>query len=206
MAENNGKQDQNGFLILDPEKKQEITKDHLKPADPPQHQTTTAAINPTTTPDPNAAKESMSIDEWFDKVISGLEDQPPATRQALIDQLIQLIMQMGSDLNHLGTGGIDQRKFANINELQQMGLAHFNYRGRVDGIRYWHELTEWVLNSSVSVGGLGRRQTIEITAAASGSAPGQFASKPNILVRGLDRLRGRSWRDEAEAKGQIPVD
>lgn len=115
-----------------------------------------------------------------------------------------LVPQMGSDHTYLSQGKIDRRVFAVLNEYEQVSLAHFAYRGEVDDIRYFAFLVDWILTSSPSLGGLGRRQTIELTAAASGGAkPLEIVRKPNIVSR---KLFKRDWRQKAEERGAVIVE
>lgn len=110
-----------------------------------------------------------------------------------------LVPQMGSDQKTIEAGLIDQRKFAVITEGEQVALAHFSYRAEYDDNRYFGHLVGWILNSSPSLGGLGRRQTISLTAAASGSGRPDTAKKPNVLAR---NIWNRNWKQKAEAEGK----
>ncbi len=114
-----------------------------------------------------------------------------------------LVPQMGSKKNVLSDGEIDQRKFAVLEALQADSLGHFEYRGSVDGIRYWRHEVEWELNTSPSVGGLGRRQVIDTIAAAAGAPRTQIAEKPNILARSIWH---RGWKKEAQDEGKVVPD
>jgi len=122
---------------------------------------------------------------------------------AIEQQIINLVMQMGSDDKTLGQGRIDMRKFSHINELQQVALGHFKYRGEVDGIRYFNRFVTWILNSAASINGLRARQIIQIVAAHSGTPKPEFVSKPNILAR---NLWNKKWREEAEREGKVVVE
>ena len=114
-----------------------------------------------------------------------------------------LVPQMGSDSQTIEKGLIDQRKFAVITEGEQVALAHFSYRAEYDKNRYFGHLVEWILNSSPSIGGLGRKQTISLTAAASGSGRPDTAKQPNVLAR---NLWNRNWREKAESQGKEVVE
>lgn len=121
----------------------------------------------------------------------------------MVEQIVNLAMQLGSSKKHLGQGEIDERKFANLSELEQIALGHFMYRGEIDNIRYFKYFVDWQLPSSVSIGGLGRRQTIQTIGATKGQAIPDFVRKPNWLAR---RTYKRDWEKEAEEKGQVVVE
>jgi len=110
--------------------------------------------------------------------------------------------QMGSDLSHLKAQKIDQRKFAVLNEPCQAAMGHFYYRAMVDEVRYYDWMLAWELNTTPSIGGLGRRQVIQTVAAAAGAGKGVFevADRPNILARNITR---RDWREKATREGKL---
>jgi len=113
-----------------------------------------------------------------------------------------LAPQMGSDPKFLSKQEIDQRKFAVLNEPCQAALGHFYYRSEVDKVRYFTYMLAWELNTTPSIGGLGRRQVIQSIAAAAGVGKGVFevAQKPNVLARNITR---RDWRDKATQEGKV---
>lgn len=144
-----------------------------------------------------------------------LESKKKAPEDAVVTVAKTLAPQLGSDPKHLSKGEIDQRKFAVLNEPTQAALAYFNWRGggqkyknskgenkRRRGIRFWRNLVDWELNTSVSIGGLGRRQTIQETAAAAGVGKGvmEVAERPNILARNITK---RNWKEEAAKEGKV---
>jgi len=112
-----------------------------------------------------------------------------------------LAPQLGSDPKHLSRQEIDQRKFAVLNEPCQAALGHFYYRAKVDKVRYFDYMLEWELTTTPSIGGLGRRQVIQETAAAAGVGKGvlEVAQKPNVLARNLTK---RDWREKATREGK----
>lgn len=115
-----------------------------------------------------------------------------------------VIPQLASDSNTLQRGQIDQRKLSVITEYEQMALAHFNYRGEVDHIRYYANMVDWILNTSPSVGGLGRRQLIQAQAAVTGGQGAlEVAKEPGFVGR---HFTNRDWRNKAEAQGKIVRD
>jgi len=116
-----------------------------------------------------------------------------------------LAPQMGSDPKHLSKQEIDQRKFAVLNEPCQAAMGHFNYRAKVDEIRYYDYILAWELNTTPSIGGLGRRQVIQTVAAAAGVGKGimEVAEKPNVLARNITR---RDWKEKATKEGKVVVE
>lgn len=136
------------------------------------------------------------------------------TEDAVVTVAKALAPQLGSDPQHLSKGEIDQRKFAVLNEPTQAALGYFNWRGggqeyknskgetkKRRGIRFWRNLVDWELNTSPSIGGLGRRQTIQETAAAAGVGKGvlEVAERPNVLARNLTQ---RDWKKKAMEEGK----
>ena len=113
-----------------------------------------------------------------------------------------LAPQMGSDQSHLVEQEIDQRKFAVLNELTQAALGHFSYRAEVDKVRYFQKMIDWDLNSSPSIGGLGRRQVIQTVAAAAGVGKGALdvAERPGWVGR---HFTERSWKEKAMKEGKL---
>lgn len=115
-----------------------------------------------------------------------------------------LVPQMGSDKKHLLRFEIDMRKFAVLSKSDQVAYMHFTYRGEVDKIRYYAMLTDFMLNSSPSIDGLGRKQVIQtVEASTGGRERGRFVSKPNVLAR---KLWNRDWREKAESEGATIVE
>lgn len=126
--------------------------------------------------------------------------QPPSAGTVVAQQLVP---QMGSDNVHLIRQIIDQRKFAVLSESTQAALGYFQYRATVDKIRFWDHVCEWELNTTPSIGGLGRRQVIQTIQAASGGRPVDVAEKPNILARNISN---RNWKEKAAKKGEMVVE
>ena len=144
----------------------------------------------------------QSPDMFLQKILKQFPGLNPEQRGELIQQIINLVMQLGSSARFLSQGLIDERKMATINELEQVALGHFNYRGQVDGIRYYDELVDWILTSSQGVGGLRARQIIDVTAATSGQPKVEVAQQPNVLAR---HLWNRDWKEKAQQQGQVVV-
>ena len=113
----------------------------------------------------------------------------------------QLGPQLASDQEHLIEQMIDQRKLAVLNETTQAALGYFDWRGRK--ISFWKRVVNWELNSSPSVGGLGRRQIIQAMEAASGAKSLEVAEKPNIISRNLTK---RDWKEKATKDGKVIVE
>jgi hypothetical protein len=118
-----------------------------------------------------------------------------------------LAPQLASDNTYLTRSMIDQRKLAVLNPYTQAAMAYFALRGdpKGDNVRFFHHMVEFELNSSPSLGGLGRRQIIQaITAAAGGGGQGlDVASRPNIIAR---NVYNRDWKKKALEKGEIPTE
>lgn len=126
--------------------------------------------------------------------------QPPSAGTVVAQQLVP---QMGSDNIHLVKQIIDQRKFAVLSEPTQAALGYFNYRAEVDKNRFWGHVVDWELNTTPSVGGLGRRQVIHTIQAASGGRPVEVAEKPSILSR---NITNRNWKEKAAREGKMVVE
>jgi len=126
--------------------------------------------------------------------------QPPSAG-TVVAQL--LVPQMGSDNIHLVKQIIDQRKFAVLSEPTQAALGYFEYRAKVDNIRFWDHVVDWELNTTPSIGGLGRRQVIHTIQAASGGRPVEVAEKPGILGR---NITNRAWKEKAAKEGKMIVE
>lgn len=114
-----------------------------------------------------------------------------------------LVPQMGSDNIHLVKQVIDQRKFAVLSEPTQAALGYFAYRAEVDHIRFWDHVVKWELNTTPSIGGLGRRQVIQTIQAASGGRPVEVAERPNVLSR---NITNRNWKEKAAKEGKMVVE
>jgi len=130
----------------------------------------------------------------------GRQEKPP--EDPVVTVAKALAPQMGSDPKHLAKQEIDQRKFAVLNEPCQAAMGHFYYRAEVDKIRYFNYMLQWELNTSPSIGGLGRRQIIQETAAAAGVGKGvlDVAERPNLLARNISQ---RNWKEKATREGKV---
>jgi len=83
-------------------------------------------------------------------------------------------------------------------------MGHFAYRAEVDKIRYFDHMIKWELNSSPSVNGLGRRQSIQMVNAAAGGGKNALdvAERPNWLNRNIS---DRNWKEKAAKEGKVVV-
>lgn len=111
-----------------------------------------------------------------------------------------VIPQLASDQRVLQKGGSDWRKLGVINEQEQVAFGHFWYRYKVGKVRYWGFQVKWNMISSISVGGLGRRQLISAQAATMGQPAEEVAERPGWVGR---NLTNRSWKDKAQAEGKV---
>lgn len=114
-----------------------------------------------------------------------------------------LAPQLGSDQAHLVHQKIDQRKLAVLDETVQAALGYFTYRGQK--INFWNHVVDWELNSSPSIGGLGRRQLIQMVNAAAGGGRSSLdvAERPNFLARNITE---RNWKEKAAKQGKAIVE
>jgi len=201
------------FVKLDPSKNIEISKAHLKVQQAevltfkkvevekkplPQLTTTQKTVDPIT---PETLEKSVQqrMKKFFDDIPFQVT---PQQQQQLLDQMMFLLLQMGSSQEFLSKGKIDERKLASINQHDLLALGHFNYRGEVDGVRYFQKFVSWVLNASVSVDNLRSRQFIQLASAMGGGSPQEIVRKPNMI----GRLRNPNWRRDAEERGAIIVE
>jgi hypothetical protein len=111
-----------------------------------------------------------------------------------------LASQLLSDPRHISQQIWDERKMAVLNENVATALGHFQYRGTVDGIRYWNFITGWELVISQSINGLARNQAVKVIAATSGGAIPEVAKEPNLVAR---NVWDRSWKQKAEREGKM---
>jgi len=143
----------------------------------------------------------------------GRKEQPK--EDPIVTVAKALAPQMGSDPKHLSRQEIDQRKFAVLEPYTQAALGYFDWRGGGQpfrtsegkegtrrGIRFWHNIVDWELNTTPSIGGLARRQVIQTVAAAAGVGKGVFevAEKPGWLAR---RTTQRDWKEKATKQGKV---
>lgn len=127
---------------------------------------------------------------------------PPKTGTAIIAE--GLVLQMGSSGKKLMMGEIDMRVLSNISPTDQVALGHFNYRAVVDKNRYFAHLVDWILHTAVSIDGKRSDQVIDtIAASVGGSRRSEYVSKPGWVGRNITK---RSWREDAEKKGQTVID
>jgi len=135
------------------------------------------------------------------KKLPGFQQSP--VPKPMIEQMINLIMQMGSSQLFLSQGLIDDRKLAVLSETDQVALGHMDYRAKVDGQRYFQFLVDWMLTTSGSVGGLRARQLIQLVAASGGGQKTEFAKRPGWFAR---QTYKRGWEEESENRGQVIVE
>lgn len=115
-----------------------------------------------------------------------------------------LVPQMGSDDTFISKGLIDQRKYAYLEDAGEvLAISHFRYRAKHDNVRYFDHLCDDYLNLTPSIQGLNRRQTIDLTAASTGSKAPELIKKPGLLARNIWK---RGWRDKAEREGKVVVE
>jgi len=98
--------------------------------------------------------------------------------------------QLGTDAKDLAKGGVDMRRLSVIDNKLQAAIAYFSWRGKK--VRFWNHIVEQYLNTSPSIGGLGRRQLIQMQSASSGIQPTEEVEKPGWLAR---NITNRSWRE-----------
>lgn len=179
----------NGWVTIDDGEEVEIDKSYLKLLDPKEQPKQS----------PQAEGKPLTPKEIVEKFKESL---PPQTGQQItpqmIEQMMNLVMQMGSDQSFLARGQIDERKLANINENDQLALGHFNYRAIVDNIRYYGLFVDWILTSSNAVNGLRARQFIQLMQANAGVPQQEFVQRPGWIGRNLTK---RNWEKEAQDKG-----
>jgi len=119
--------------------------------------------------------------------------------------------QLGTDATTLMLGQFDMRRLAIINEQLQAALAYFSWRGGgqyIDskgntktrkGIRFWAHIVNQYLNLSPSIGGVGRRQLIEMQRASAGAPPPMMPpeERPGWIGRHItDRRYKEKWDKE----------
>jgi len=114
-----------------------------------------------------------------------------------------LAPQLGSSPAILEAHHIDERKMAVLNDLTQTALGYFNYRGKVDHVRFFRWISNWELVSSQAVGGLARRHILQAISAASGVTVAEVAGRPNMIAR---NITNRNWKTNAIRSGKVVVD
>ena len=154
------------------------------------------------------AKEPPS----FESFIRGLEEKEKAKRLALLvkpetaeygmppsGQTVvaqALAPQLGSDIVTLQKGIVDMRRFSILDEKEMRAIAYFLIRGYVHGVRFWKHYVEHFLNLAVSVGGVGRKQLIEMQRATQslGGMGGEEEEKLSWIERHITK-RGEAKKD-----------
>lgn len=178
-------------MVKEPQQKHHPTQAPKQP-----HPTTTLAKSPDIITPPN-------MQAYIKKFLDELPQSTTPQQKQMLDQMMNLLLQMGSDQLFLTQGMIDERKLGNINENDQISLGYFDYRGRVDRIRYYSHLVDWILVSSSSVNGLRARQFIQLANAMSGSPQPEIVQKPGWFGR---NVTNRDWEKKAQERGAIVVD
>lgn len=112
-----------------------------------------------------------------------------------------LAPQLGSDNKFLIEQESDHRVTAVLEPMGQAALGYFDYRGKIDKVRFWDHIVKWELASTPSINGLGRRQIIQETAAAAGVGKGaiDIAEKPGWVGRNISE---RDWKEKAMKRGE----
>lgn len=108
--------------------------------------------------------------------------------------------QLGSAPKYLAKMLIDERKFTYMNDYTLTAYNYLDYRGKIDGIRFWDHFVDWELVGAQGVDGRGSRRALQALANTSGINPMEKAEKPNVVARNIWK---RGWRREAEDKGKF---
>lgn len=101
--------------------------------------------------------------------------------------------QLGTDAEYLQKGRFDMRRLTILDPKMQAALAYFQQRGRK--VKYWNRIVEWYLNTCPSLGGVGRRQVIDMQRASTGAPPPPVNAPPSWVGR---NLTDRDWREKGE--------
>jgi len=100
--------------------------------------------------------------------------------------------QLGTNPTELAKGGFDMRRLSIIDIKLQAALAYFSWRGKK--VKFWNHIVEYYLNSAPSVGGVGRRQLIQMQQATTpGAAVTEELEKPGWLQR---NILNRDWKED----------
>jgi len=118
----------------------------------------------------------------------------PPSGQTVVAQA--LAPQLGSDIVTLQKGVVDMRRFSILGEKEMRAVAYFLIRGYVHGVRFWRHYVEHFLNLAVSVGGVGRKQLIEMQKATQnlGGIGGEEEEKLSWIERHITK-RGEAKKD-----------
>ena len=113
-----------------------------------------------------------------------------------------LAPQIASDNKFLINQESDHRVTAVLDPMGQAAMGYFDYRGKIDRVRFWSHIVDWELASTPSINGLGRRQIIQETAAAAGVGKGaiDIAEKPGWIARHITQ---RNWKEDAMRRGEV---
>ena len=126
----------------------------------------------------------------------------PSTGTSIIAQ--ELVPQMGSDGKTLAKMEIDMRKFSILSPSDQVSLGYFQFLAVTYNDPFFKFLVDWILNTSPSVDGQGRKQVIDTIAASVGGGRRQeYISKPGWVGRHITK---RDYKEDAEKKGQTIID
>lgn len=190
-----------GWVTIEKGKGLQHDKSHLKVTETKDETGKDQNLKPTPLAIPDSKDKTPK--ELIDDFIKNLpQTTSQQQKQELGEQLMNLIMQMGSDQGFLMKGQIDERKLANINESDQLALGHFNYRAIVDHIRYYGIFVDWILVSSNAINGLRARQFIQLASAYSGSPQTEYVQEPSWIGR---HITNRDYEEKARAKGQTVI-
>ena len=192
----------NGFVSR--EKDVTLLKPHLKNPPPVKSEEVTIQRKTTIEPQAKSPLNDKTLEEQFKEFMDKISSQDMSTRQkAIAEVIMNLVMQMGTSQELLGQGKVDMRILSVLNEQEQVSLGHFNYRGNIDKIRYFQNLVDWILTTSPSINGLGRRQVIQLTGAYSGGSVQDLVQKPGWFARNTYK---KGWEKDAEKKGAKVVE
>ena len=118
----------------------------------------------------------------------------PPSGQTIVAQA--LAPQLGSDIVTLQKGKVDMRRFSILGEKEMRAIAYFLIRGYEHNVKFWRLYVENFLNLAVSVGGVGRKQLIEMQKATQslGGIGGEEEEKLSWIERHITK-RGEAKKD-----------
>ena len=101
--------------------------------------------------------------------------------------------QLGTDAEFLQKGKFDMRRLTILDLKMQAVLAYFEQRGKK--VKYWKHIVDWYMNTCPSLGGVGRRQVIDMQRASTGAPPPPVNAPPGWVER---NLTDRAWREKGD--------
>jgi len=117
----------------------------------------------------------------------------PPSGQTIVAQA--LAPQLGSDIVVLREGKVDMRRFSIISEKEARAISYFFIRGYVHKVRFWRHYVENFLNLAVSVGGVGRKQLIEMQRATQSLGGGREEEEQLSWIERHITKRGKAKED-----------